>query len=442
MDGLSIGSFYYICSNYVTFNTYLNMKLKKFLVEANTLLLMFAFLTISCARETAHQNDVQNEQLSEDGKYSIIIYNDNSGDFLDPNGIRICGIKMENKSLSRGDYLELNLTKKILILGKTSNRMFMTEDRLLADFDDYLEYTSSYNPNKELGVSYETKNGKSTKIYYVDLDETQIENVDGSAVKHSIIAENNTLCIIAYNDKSGAIYDSSGERICGLETYDRNEYKRYKFNKSITLYGESTDEIVISNDGKVYMSDDDLIDDQYPLLYKTSKKKAIASITNEGDATIIAFSKEALPPSENLAENKEQITNKSQEGTSSSLSGTWQGASSKEELMRKLNGTYWHGKAKGILHQFHFLNGKIYYKFAVRGSWSEEYVYNTYEINFHRTNSKNFLAVEFGNEGGEKMAYREMTLNFVNKCMDVFLFQFGNPVCKMEYGEYSLNDDL
>lgn len=145
---------------------------------------------------------------------------------------------------------------------------------------------------------------------------------------------------------------------------------------------------------------------------------------------------------ENVTNKTETYTQHEERGSYSSSPKNWTGASSIDELRQKLDGTYWHGQAKGILHQFHFINGKIYYKTAIGGTWSEEYVYNTYEIKFHRTNTMNFLAVEFGNEGGERMMYRERTLAFANKCMTVIQFQFGNPVCQMEYGEHILSDEL
>lgn len=367
------------------------------------------------------------------GKYYIVVHNDNFGDFFDPQGRRICGVELRSKP----DYDELDLSKKILILGKATNRLIVSNDRILADFSDYLSYTSSYKPNLDLGVPVEKQSSSNRNTYFFDLGDNQIEKINPSAIKHELTA-NNEFNIIVYDDKQGALYGPSGEYICGLKVVQMSEYKQIDFSKTITLYNESTDRIIVSDNGSVFMSLSDYLDDKLPLTTTSryTKRKAVAQIKRDGDADIFAFSTVAETPREVKSSNQRNYTNSPSSGL------TWTGATSEAELRQKLNGTYWHGQAKGILHQFHFLNGKIYYKTAIRGSWSEEYVYNTYKINFHRTNTMNFLAVEFGNEGGERMMYRERTLAFANKCMTVIQFQFGEPVCQMKYGEYVLNDDL
>ena len=123
---------------------------------------------------------------------------------------------------------------------------------------------------------------------------------------------------------------------------------------------------------------------------------------------------------------------------------TWTGASSMDELKRKLDGTYWHLNDRGMMRKFHFSNGGItmYTGLANRGKWTGQHSYSSYEVNMRRdTGGNNFVAVSFGGED-EAVEHRGFSIAFAKKCMIVVLFHFGNPIGQLEYGDYDWSDEL
>lgn len=136
-------------------------------------------------------------------------------------------------------------------------------------------------------------------------------------------------------------------------------------------------------------------------------------------------------------------------------SDTWTGASSEEELRRKLDGTYWHSdpsasrKERLFIYEFHFFNGKISIKTFMNAKanarqtdkrWieDEEFIYPSYEIKYHSRGD--FLSVDFGNEEDLKLEYRSFSIAFMENCRIATLFQFSEPDGMLKFGRFNPNN--
>ena len=223
------------------------------------------------------------------GKYTIIIYNDNTGDFLTPSGGRICGFKLLD---GRKDPMTLNLTKKILILGHNTDDIYIYRDRLFANYQDYYNYTSDYDSQRDTtaGIPITKVERDRTLIYAFDIPEGQIDKFN--APKHEIRAnDKNEYTLVLYDDEHGHLFDSDGSHICGVEKrFGVYESTGIRLNKSLSLYGNSTDELYIK-DNNLYNKYRDLLDDGVAYDGDISKRKAIVRSEDEGDAIFFHFSK-------------------------------------------------------------------------------------------------------------------------------------------------------
>ena len=144
------------------------------------------------------------------------------------------------------------------------------------------------------------------------------------------------------------------------------------------------------------------------------------------------------------------------ESSRASSANTWTGASSKEELRGKLDGTYWHSdpnatkKDRLFIYEFHFFNGKVSMKTytnakanmrATDKKWIEdddEFIYPSYEINYHSRG--NFLSVDFGQDENLELHYRSFSIAFMENCKIATLFQFGDPDGLLKFGRFNPNN--
>lgn len=126
----------------------------------------------------------------------------------------------------------------------------------------------------------------------------------------------------------------------------------------------------------------------------------------------------------------------------------WTGASSIEELKRKLEGTTWTSKPNsrygGIIYKFVFSNGTLrrYYTLASKGRWPDDYLTFTYEVIQRRdTNGRPFADVSFGD--GSDLDHAKQSIAFIGEhCQSAVWFLEGNVAGSLNYGDYEWRDDL
>ena len=221
------------------------------------------------------------------GKYTIVVWNDNFGEFYNTEGGRLCSFELSD---GRKEPMTLRLSQSLNILGKSTDRLYLSSNRLFADYSDYLNFNSSYNPNKELGVAVECSNEDDATFYVVKIGKGQIE--EKHITLHQVKAKAGTdYVLLYYNDEYGTLYDRNGKRICGVSRgYSSAGDLHVKFTKTISFYNSTTNELLIK-DNYVYLSSSDLIHDKYRKEGEPTTRKASSKTVDENDAVIYEFSK-------------------------------------------------------------------------------------------------------------------------------------------------------
>ena len=296
-------------------------------------------------------------------KYTIIIYNDNTGDFFTPAGGRICGFKLRE---GRTDPLNLDLTKTILMLGHNTNDIYIYRDRLFASYDDYYNFTTEFDFRRDTtaGIPIIKVEKERTLIYAFDIPEGQIDKFN--TPKHEIGAnQNNEYTLILYDDEHGHLFDCDGSHICGVKKSSYGSYgsTEIKLNKTLSIYGGSTDKIYIK-DGRLYVKSSHLSDDEFAYDGDSSKRKTTVRQTEEGDAVIYRFSKNE-EPTEIIHNDRKHYSSSSSSSSSTTSSSKWQ-VSSISELERKLVGTVWTSRPT---------NGDLWYRVKFLNNHRVDYAY-------------------------------------------------------------------
>lgn len=302
-----------------------------------------------------------NDSIESDfkGQYAIILYNDNVGEFYNPKGGRICSFSLIN---GRQEPLKLQLSQSISIMGTTTDRLYITGDRLFVEHMDYVRYSSSYDPDKSLGVAVEKKETDDGTCFIVALSSSMIEQKE-IPIHHMKVSKDIDYTMLYYNDEYGTLYDSKGLRLCGVSKgFTGVGDLRVKLSKPISVYGVTTSELYIEGDN-LYTSDHDLIDDRFKRDDEPSKKVAMVKRTDDKDATIYAFSK-VSEQSDGEKSNTNQKANSSE----------WN-ISSVEELQKKIVGTVWTCRPTGrTWYRLVFSENDmtLYYARPSQGKWNEE----------------------------------------------------------------------
>lgn len=244
--------------------------------------------------------------------------------------------------------------------------------------------------------------------------------------------------IVLYNDDTGSIFDENEQRICGFElSGGRTGTITVRTSTDIDLFGTNTHRFYIQGN-YVYAEYGDAIRD------RTENGIPVKKVEQGSEIHFYLIPGADVTNAPKATEKKEERKAETTEHEVTTTSNTWTGASSMDELKQKLDGTYWHLNDRGMMRKFHFSNGGVtmYSGLANRGQWTDQHSYSSYEVKMHRdTDGNNFVAVSFGGED-EKVEHRGFSMAFAKKCMIVVLFQFGNPVGQLKYGDYNWSDEL
>ena len=300
------------------------------------------------------------------GKYTLVVYPDNTGDFFTPDGGRICGFELAN---GRTEPLTLRLTKKILIMGHNTNDLYASRDRLFGDYSDYLKYYNDYNPDTTLGTPLVKFDKERTTVMAVDLSADQIETFN--TTKHEIGPNSNDLYTqIFYDDESGHLFDSDGSHVCAVKKGYSSDGMGFRLSKSVTLYGKSTEELYVMN-GNLFVCFSDMSDDRYAYDGDQSKRKAVVDIAEEGDATIYRFSKTEAAP-EIVHNDKKHYSSDTYSSTSSASGGV--NLNSLSDLAQTLPGTVWVSSYNGSFYRVKLSsNNKAYFTMGSRSvGWVDD----------------------------------------------------------------------
>ncbi len=257
--------------------------------------------------------------------------------------------------------------------------------------------------------------------------ETEEETVEGAKME-----------IVLYNDDTGSIFDENKQRICGFElSGGRTGTMHIRTSTDIDLFGTNTRYLYIKGN-YAYIEFGDALRD------KTENGIPVKKVEKGSEIHFYLIPGANVSNTQNDISKEENLSETTSKGETLASTTTWTGASSIEELKQKLNGTYWHLNDRGMMRKFHFSNGGVtmYTGLANHGEWTDQHSYSSYEVKMHRdTDGNNFLAVSFGDEN-ESMEYREYSMAFAKKCMVIVLFQFGEPIGQLKYGDYNWSDEL
>ncbi len=388
------------------------------------------------------------------GKYTIVVWNDNFGEFYNTEGGRLCSFELSD---GRKEPMTLCLSQSLNILGKSTDRLYLSSNRLFADYSDYLNFNSSYNPNKELGVAVECSNEDDATFYFVKIGKGQIE--EKHITLHQVKPKAGTdYVLLYYNDEYGTLYDRNGKRICGVSRgYSSAGDLHVKFTKTISFYNSTTNELLIK-DNYVYLSSSDLIDDKYRKEGEPTTRKASSKIVDENDAVIYEFFKidadterAERERAEREAAEREAAERAERERAECEAANIWTGASSIEELEQKIEGTTWSTDpvkgADGLIFKFVFSNGtlKKYVTRPSRGEWTDEPEIFTYKIEKRRDGlGKMFAAICFGEGLGDGNLSRMVQhIIFTGKnCTEPVWCMYDKPVAALNFGDYKWDDEL
>ncbi len=184
-----------------------------------------------------------NEVDSDDNKYSLVIYNDSTGEFLNPQGGRICGVRLDDV---RNETYIFQLTRELKILGYSTHKLFIADGKISSNQFSKVE---SYKKPVEV------QDLDGTRYYYFHLKNDEIKEKYKSIEPidfKSYLRDNQYLLVVCDEAKNyieyadGALYDPAGNRVCGVtRTKDSREY--YALGKPIILMGDTTCELYINN---------------------------------------------------------------------------------------------------------------------------------------------------------------------------------------------------
>lgn len=228
-------------------------------------------------------SQIENER-AELQSYKIIVYDDDSGEFLAPDGSRICGIGHTN---GRSSKMDVYLTKEVKIFGVRTDRLQFIDGRLFASYEDYLSYSHGKGNKNSATVNIDENDNRT--VFSFALNYNDVENSQTTKVDLSSLGDNYKM--VMYSDDTGALYDPNNQRLCGLEKtiYETVDYE-WRFGKEIDILGKKVQCLAVYKGYLFYSAMDKVWDDRGKTKYRVAK----VSETHQGDATIITFPNERL----------------------------------------------------------------------------------------------------------------------------------------------------
>ena len=218
------------------------------------------------------------------GAYQIILYGDGSGDFLTPDGSRLCGIGHTN---GRTEDMDIFLTEEIKLMGIRTKSLDVIDGRLYAAYGDYLAYKNGKNEEDlKKGKDVTVRENDDITVFAFDLDDKDVQK--SKAVKADLSAVGKEqYCIVIYPDKQGTLYGPGKKRICGLQkdNYETTEYE-VSFKKEVSLYGKETKKLAVDK-GNVYLR---AMDVMYERTGEPSRRVGTANVSKQNGVTVIGFS--------------------------------------------------------------------------------------------------------------------------------------------------------
>ena len=126
-------------------------------------------------------------------------------------------------------------------------------------------------------------------------------------------------------------------------------------------------------------------------------------------------------------------------------SRTWTGASSVDELKRKLIGTTWHCRLKEYSYIWKFVFSENSVKrFGADprdGKWEDEYDTYSYSFNIVRDeDGKNQVIITLSNSSKQENSSWE-NIAFCNKCTEAY-YVYGKTILPMIFGDFTWDDEL
>ena len=251
--------------------------------------------------------------------------------------------------------------------------------------------------------------------------------------------------IVLYNDDTGSILDENKQRICGFElSGGRTGTITIRTSTDIDLFGTNTHRFYIKGNYAYAVFEDALKD-------RVENGTPVKKVEQGSEIHFYLIPGADVANISKKTERKEE--NKSKEREISASTNTWTGASSVDELKRKIVGTTWHCKMPreygGFILKFVFSEGSVkkYTADPHEGKWEDGYITYSYSVEVVRDNNgNNQVVVSLSNSTNREKGFRE-DIAFFNKCTKVVYFRgtdiggVGNAQ-PMEFGDFTWSNEL
>ena len=240
----------------------------------------------------------EDKEVVQSDAYQIILYEDGSGDFLTPDGSRLCGI---GHTSGRTEKMDIFLTEEIKLMGIRTKSIDVIDGRLYASYGDYLSYRSGRDEDdQKKGKDVTVKETDDMTIITFKLDDNDVQKSKAVKADLSAVAKDQ-YCIVIYPDKEGALYAPGKKRLCGLkkDIYQTTEYE-VTFKKEVELYGKETMKLAVDK-GNVYLHAMDVV---YDRTGEPSRRVGTAKVSKQDGVTLIRFSGKIDPSMKSSQQNE------------------------------------------------------------------------------------------------------------------------------------------
>ena len=225
---------------------------------------------------------VETSKINQGEIYKVVVYDDDSGDFIAPDGGRICGVDFTH---GRSSEMSVFFTDKIKIFGVRTESVDFIDGYIYAKRADYYSYKHGDEETEEKRSLVKIEETDKITIFSFPLKSSQVESFETDKYDLSKVSKNKYI-IVLFPDDKGALYAPGYKRMCGLykAIYDTAEYELV-FGKEVRLFVKKIKRIT-AHKGYLYFSALDILHEDHN---DTSKRVASVDLTTQGGVKFFTF---------------------------------------------------------------------------------------------------------------------------------------------------------
>lgn len=273
---------------------------------------------------TSVAKDAEAKKINQGEIYKVVIYDDDSGDFIGPDGGRICGVDFTH---GRSSDMMVFFTDELKIFGIREKCLYFIDGYVYVRRADYSSYKHGDEETEDKRSPVKIEETDKKTVFSFPLKSNQVESFQTDKYDLSKVSKNKYV-IVLFPDDEGALYAPGYKRLCGLNKaiYDTAEYELV-FGKEIRLFGKKIKRIT-AHKGYLYFSALDVLHEDNN---DTSKRVASVDMTTQGGVKIFTFSDDS---------GGEHDDSDSSTGRTSNM-GSFRHPTSVDDLQNRIVGTVW-----------------------------------------------------------------------------------------------------